>query len=129
MAIDALEFLKSSINMDRTRRSVTLPNGKTWEFWMTPLTLAERARAAKIAGKDSEDIVTVALTLLVMKATDADGNKAFNMGAVAELKNQFPESLVSQIIVEVFRESEPDLEAGLDLSPKPSSKDSGKTMS
>jgi hypothetical protein len=129
MASDALEFLKRSISMERTRRAVTLPNGQEWEFWMTPLTLAERARAAKLAGKDSEDIVTVALTLLVMKATDENAEKLFSMGAVAELKHQFPESLIASIVTEVFRDAVWDAEEPLDASPKPSSKASAKTMS
>ena len=52
--------------MKPARRSVELPDGSEFEFYMTPLTLAERARAQKQA--KSEDATDFALQLLVSKA-------------------------------------------------------------
>ena len=62
----ALDRLKKSVSMKPARRAVELPDGSEFEFWMTPLTLAERTRAQKQA--KSDDATDFALQLLVSKA-------------------------------------------------------------
>ena len=49
--------------MSQSRREVELPDGSMFEFWMTPLTLAERAKAQKNAKTD--DATDFALQLLI----------------------------------------------------------------
>ena len=84
----ALDRLKKSVSMSATRRAVELPDGTEFEFFMTPLTLAERSRAQKQA--KSDDATDFALQLLVAKATDENGMKMFSAGEVAELRNELP---------------------------------------
>ena len=70
----ALDRLKKSVSMKPVRRAVELPDGSEFEFWMTPLTLAERTRAQKQA--KSDDATDFALQLLVSKAKD-ENNRPF----------------------------------------------------
>ena len=62
----ALDKLKKAVSMKPQRRSIELPNGDDFEWFMTPLTLAERAKAQKQA--KSDDATDFALQLLVTKA-------------------------------------------------------------
>jgi hypothetical protein len=110
----ALDRLKKSINMKPQRRSVELPDGDEFEFYMTPLTLAERGRAQKLAKTD--DATDFAMQLLVSKAKDENGMPMFNQGEIAELRNDFPASLVEALMLELIQE--PEEEEDLDESPK-----------
>lgn len=120
--------------MARSKRSITLPNGDIFEWYQTPLTLAQRERATKLAGKNSEDTITVALIVLIMKATNQEGQKLFQQGELAELKTELPESVMGDLVVEVFRDtlSEQDEEGNVkevEVAPKSSSPSSRKTAS
>ena len=119
----ALDRLKKSVSMASTRRAVELPDGSEFEFFMTPLTLAERSRAQKQA--KSDDATDFALQLLVAKATDENGMKMFSAGEVAELRNELPASVVEALMLQLL--AEPEEEAEVD--PKPSSKNSARTTS
>jgi hypothetical protein len=99
---DAIAKLKAGIDMKPRKRSVELPNGGTFEFYTTPLTLAERERAQQLARKPDE----VSLTLLVQKCRDSNGNPLFSMAQIAELKNDFPADLIEAIQVKAFVEIE-----------------------
>jgi hypothetical protein len=131
--MDGLQQLKNAVSMKRTYRSVELENGSVFEWWMTPLTLGQRERATRLAGKNSEDPISVALNVLVLKAEDQAGNKRFVLADVAELKNELPETLISELVQEVFRDtasaSNGDEETQVDLSQKKSSNSSRKTES
>jgi hypothetical protein len=61
----ALDRLKKAVSMKAQRRVVELPDGGEFEFWMTPLTLAERSKAQKQA--KSDDATDFALQLLVLR--------------------------------------------------------------
>ena len=108
----ALDRLKKSVSMTASRRVVELPDGSEFEFFMTPLTLAERARAQKQA--KSEDATDFALQLLVSKAKDSSGRALFNVGEIAELRNALPASVVEALMLELIGEVEED-EEDLDL--------------
>ena len=120
----ALERLKKSVSMKPQRKAVDLPDGSEFEFFMTPLTLAERSRAQKQA--KSDDATDFALQLLVAKATDENGGCLFNTGDLAELRNALPahvvEALMLQLLADVQGEDE-------DLDPKPSQPTSKRTAS
>ena len=120
----ALDRLKKSVSMASTRRAVELPDGSEFEFWMTPLTLAERGRAQKQA--KSDDATDFASQLLVAKAVDKNGQKLFSAGEVAELRNELPASVVEALMLQLLAEPEAAEEEVID--PKPSSRTSGKTM-
>jgi len=96
----ALERLKNAVSMKAKRRTVELPDGEEFEFWMTPLTLAERARAQKQAKTD--DATDFALQLLVTKAKDENGIPLFSVGEIAELRNALPASVVEALMLELI---------------------------
>jgi hypothetical protein len=82
----ALQRLKKAANLVPIKRIVTLCNGEEFEFWSTPLTMAEREKAQKAA--KSDDVNLMALQLLVVKALDENGQRMFTAGEIAELKNE-----------------------------------------
>ena len=120
----ALDRLKKSVSMASTRRAVELPDGTEFEFFMTPLTLAERGRAQKQA--KSDDATDFALQLLVAKATDENGMKMFSAGEVAELRNELPASVVEALMLQLLQEPEAE---EVESDPKPSKTSSRKTDS
>jgi len=120
----ALDRLKKSVSMASTRRAVELPDGTEFEFFMTPLTLAERGRAQKQA--KSDDATDFALQLLVAKATDENGMKMFSPGEVAELRNELPASVVEALMLQLLQEPEAE---EVESDPKPSRTSSRKTDS
>ena len=104
----ALDRLKKSVSMKPARRAVELPDGSEFEFWMTPLTLAERTRAQKQA--KSDDATDFALQLLVSKARDENNRPLFNPGEMAELRNELPASLVESLMLQLVGEVEEEEE-------------------
>ena len=104
----ALNRLKKSVSMKPARRAVELPDGSEFEFWMTPLTLAERTRAQKQA--KSDDATDFALQLLVSKARDENNRPLFNPGEMAELRNELPASLVEALMLQLVGEVEEEEE-------------------
>lgn len=122
----ALDRLKAAVSMKPQRKSIQLPDGTEFEYWMTPLTLAERGRAQKQA--KSDDATDFALQLLVNKATDENGSKMFAPGDVSELRNELPSSLVEALMLQLLSSEDED-EEDEELDPKPSSSNSRKTSS
>ena len=120
----AIDRLKASVSMKPTPRSVTLPNGDVFEFLSRPVTLAQRARAQKQAGNDSA--TDFALQLLVMLAEDENGQKLFDSGDIAELRNVIPASVAESLMLQLISEPDGEQEA---FDPKPSSSNSKKTIS
>ena len=120
----ALERLKKAVSMKPQRKAVELPDGSEFEYWMTPLTLAERSRAQKQA--KSDDATDFALQLLVAKAVDENGGRLFNAGDLAELRNALPASVVEGLMLQLLAEDQGEDE---DLNPKPSQPTSKRTAS
>ena len=100
----ALDKLKKAVSMKPQRRSIELPDGNDFEWYMTPLTLAERTRAQKQA--KSDDATDFALQLLVTKAKDQNGAPLFNQGDLADLRNMLPASLVESMMLQLVAEEE-----------------------
>jgi hypothetical protein len=121
----ALDQLKAAVSMKPQRRSVELPNGSEFVYHMTPLTLAERSRAQKQA--KSDDATDFALTLLVNKAKDENGQPLFTPGDLAELRNALPASVVEALMLQLLQD--PEAEEEEERDPKPSSATSKKTAS
>tara|TARA_R100001463_G_scaffold109266_1_gene163918 strand:+ start:209 stop:538 length:330 start_codon:yes stop_codon:yes gene_type:complete len=80
----ALQRLKEAANLKPVRKVVVLSDGTEFEFWRTPLTMAERDRAQKVAKDDNG----FAFQLLILKALDENGSRLFTGGQTAELKNE-----------------------------------------
>ena len=123
----AIDRLKAAVSMKPQRKSVPLPNGEDLEYWMTPLTLAERAKAQKQA--KSDDATDFALQLLVNKATDESGSKMFAPGDVPELRNDLPSELVEALLLQLLSSDAEEDEEVVNADPKPSPKTSRKTSS
>jgi len=104
--MNALQRLKAAVSMKPAAKNLELPNGEEFEFWMSPLTLAERAKAQKQA--KSEDATDFALQLLVTKARDKNGVPMFTQGNVAEMRNDLPASLVEALMLLLVGEPELD---------------------
>jgi hypothetical protein len=101
----ALERLKKAANLIPIKKVVTLSDGTDFEFWATPLTMAEREKAQKEAG--TEDATAFALQLLVQKAKDESGNALFRAGEIAELKNEVrDEDLQSLMLAIITKEND-----------------------
>jgi hypothetical protein len=120
----ALERLKKSVSMKPQRKAVDLPDSSEFEYWMTPLTLAERSRAQKQA--KSDNATDFALQLLVAKAIDENGQPLFNVGDLAELRNALPASVVEALMLQMLADDQGEDE---DLSPKSSQPASRRTAS
>ena len=120
----ALDRIKKAVSLKPQRKAVELPDGSEFEYYAPPITLAQRARAQKLAGDD--DPTNFALQLLVMIAQDEDGGKLFDAGDLAELKNSLPAAVVEKLILQLLTEAEAD---EVELSPKESQRTSRKTGS
>ena len=110
MAGRAVDVLRKAANLKATRRTVVLDNGDEFEFWSTPLTMAQREKANKDA--NSDDINAFALQLLVTKATDESGSRLFSPGDVAVLKNEVRDDDLQKLMLAIIqpREEEQELE-------------------
>jgi len=84
--IRALDRLKKAANLTPVKKTVELSDGSQFEFYRTPLTMAERERAQKAS--DTDDANAFALQLLIQKAMDENGQRIFAAGEIAELKNE-----------------------------------------
>ncbi len=100
IAMRALDVLKKAVNMKPAPRRVGLPDDSIFEFWMTPLTLAERAKAQKLA--KSDDNTDFALHLLASKAKDENGTPMFHQGDLPELRNSLPASVVEALMLQLL---------------------------
>jgi len=126
----ALDRLKSAVSMAPQRKAVSLPDGSEFEWWMSPLTLAQRAKAQKLAGSD--DATAFALQLLVMVAKDESGQPLFVPAELAELRNAIPAKVVDDMLLAMLdaqKKDEADEEEEEKLDPKASDKPSRKTAS
>ena len=121
----ALDRLKAAASMKPQRKVVDLGNSEEFEYWSTPTTLAERARAQKNARSD--DATDFAMQLLVAKAKDENGTPLFTVADIPEMRNALPASLVESLMLQLLAGSDEAEEEEED--PKPSRPSSRKTGS
>jgi hypothetical protein len=86
--------------LDRLKKAANLSDGSEFEFYSTPLTMAEREKAQKNSDKD--DAQAFALQLLIQKAQDENGNRLFRAGEIAELKNEVRDEDLQSIMLAVL---------------------------
>ena len=96
----ALDRLKKVANLVPIKKTVKLSDDSEFEFYATPLTMAERERAQKNAGSD--EATAFALQLLVQKAKDEMGQPLFRSGEVAELKNEVRDEDLQTLMLAVI---------------------------
>lgn len=97
----ALERLKKAANLKPVKKTVTLSDGTEFEFWRTPLTMAERERAQKGTNDDAN---LFALQLLILKAQDENGNKLFTGGQIPEIKHDVRDADMQVLMLAVLNE-------------------------
>jgi hypothetical protein len=100
----AIDRLRKAANLEATRKEVTLSDGTVFEMWVTPLTLAEKERAQKMARSD--DANEFALRLLLTKAQDENGEKLFQAGEIDVLKNEVRDSDLQKLMLTILKEEE-----------------------
>ena len=123
----AIDRLKAAVHMQPEKKSVELPDGSDFEFYMTPLTLAQRKRAQKQA--KSDDATDFALQLLINVARDENQAPLFTAGDLAELRNSLPANLVDALMLEILGANDDEEEDEEEVTPKSSGRSSKKTTS
>jgi hypothetical protein len=98
--MNALDRLKKAAHLVPIKKRVELSDGSEFEFYCTPLTMAEREKAQKDAG--SEEATAFALQLLIQKAKDENGQLMFRSGQVAELKNDVRDEDLQSLMLAVI---------------------------
>ena len=95
----AIDKLRKAANFEPIRQCITLSDGSDFEYWVKPLTAAERERAQK-NGKSTNDF---AMQLLVMKAEDENGEKIFKSGDIPVLRNDIEDEILQKMILSVLK--------------------------
>ena len=95
----ALDRLKKAANLEPSKKVVELSDGTEFEFYSTPLTMAERERAQQGAKDDSG---LFALQLLILKAQDDTGQRLFQFGEIAELKREVRDADLQALMLAVI---------------------------
>ena len=104
----AIDRLRKAANLQPTKKEVTLSDGSVFEMWVTPLTLAEKERAQKMA--KSDDANEFALRLLLTKAQDETGQKLFQLGEIDVLKNEVRDSDLQKLKLSIIQEDQEPLD-------------------
>lgn len=108
--VRALDRLKKAANLVPSKKVVVLGDGSEFEFWHTPLTMAEREKAMKAA--NSTDPNAFAVQLLIAKALDENGARMFSAGDAAELKNEVRDSDLQKVILALVQDDIAEIEQG-----------------
>jgi hypothetical protein len=103
-ALRAIDRLRKAANLEPIRKEVELSDGSTFELWMTPLTMAERERAQRLA--KSDDATAFALQLLITKATDENGKKLFTAGEIDILKNEVKDKDLQTLMLAILTDED-----------------------
>jgi hypothetical protein len=108
--IRAIDRLRKAANFEPIRQEITLGNGDEFVFYVSPLNAAEREKAQKDGGPDSNGF---AMQLLVQKALDENGEKLFKAGEIPVLKREVEDEDLQKMILCVLRprgseDAEPD---------------------
>ncbi len=99
----AIDRLRKAANLQPSKRSVELSDGSKFDFYCTPLTMAERERAQKNAGSD--DANAFALQLLIAKAQDENGQKLFSAGEIDVLRNEVRDADLQKLMLAVISDN------------------------
>ena len=103
--------------MTQQQKTVELPDGTDFVWYMAPLTIAQRNRAQKLAGSD--DAMAFSLQLLQMVAKDENNQPLFGPGDMADLRNALPAKLVDEILLAMLGTDKPEEEdEGRSCGPK-----------
>ena len=105
----ALDTLRKAANLTLQKKVVELNDGNEFIFYCKPLTMAERERAQR--GVKPDDTSGFALQLLLNKALDEGGNRLFNPGDAAVLKNEVRDEDLQSLMLALLSSEEEEEEA------------------
>ena len=111
-SLRAIDRLRKAANFEPVKQTVTLANGDEFEFYVTPLTAAEREKAQRNTKNDSAN--DYALQLLILKAKDENGQPLFKPGEAVILKQEVEDEILQQMILKVLRPND-EQEAEVDM--------------
>ena len=109
--LSPLERLKKASNLVQERKVVRLTDGTDFEFWCTPLTMAEREQAMK---GTNNDMNAFALRLFIAKALFEDGRRMYAAGQIDEMRHEVTAEIMDKVMMAIL----PDRNEGDDLDPK-----------
>jgi len=109
--LSPLERLKKASNLVQEKKVVRLTDGTDFEFWCTPLTMAEREQAMK---GTNNDMNAFALRLFITKALFEDGRRMFAAGQIDEMRHEVTAEIMDKVMMAIL----PDRNEGDDLDPK-----------
>ena len=112
--------------MELKRHAVLCPDGTEFEYWSTPLTIAQRARCEKLAGPKADE-VDQAVHIFIAKAKEEDGTPMFTVADFQELRRDLPQSVLAKLMVHLVNPDASDNDDEEDLDPKSSPSSSKKT--
>ena len=104
MAVRFIDKLRKNARLDPVKKRVELDSGEEVEFYVTPMTAAERERAKKDARSD--DPGEFALQLLIRKARNGNNQPLFSPGDAAILKNEVRDSDLQKLMLAVLGSDE-----------------------
>ena len=128
MLSQGLERLKAACDMSLQKRSVSIPGGGEFVYWMTPLTITQRRAAEKAAGPKGSEQDT-GLQILIAKAMNEDGQPLFTVADLRDLKTALPASVLTDLMVQIINGEGGEVDDGEVQTddPKGSKESSGKT--
>tara|TARA_R100000742_G_C4191954_1_gene23757 strand:+ start:60 stop:413 length:354 start_codon:yes stop_codon:yes gene_type:complete len=109
--LSPLDRLKKASNLTPIKKTVRLSDGTDFEFWSTPLTMAEREQAMK---GTKDDMNIFALRLFIAKALFEDGRRMFQNGQIDEMRHEVSTENMDKLMVAIL----PNQEEADDLDPK-----------
>ena len=83
--------------------------GQATIIFAEPLTLADRKTLSKFAGDDDSEFI---VRLIIMKATDSDGNKMFDLGDKPVLMRKADPVIIARIAAQIAEAPTVDEMAG-----------------
>ena len=83
------------------RKQIDVPEWNT-TIYAKPLTLAEKRKLYRNLGAKSEDVSSMMVEALIMKAEDKDGKKLFTQDDRDRLMNKVDPDLVSAVATEIL---------------------------
>lgn len=99
--IRLIDRLRKAANFEPIKQEITLANGDEIVFYVSPMSAVEREKAQKDARSDNAN--DFAMQLLLAKALDENGEKAFRPGDVAALKREIEDEDLQRMILCVLK--------------------------
>ena len=110
-----IDQLVKAVDMTAAERTIDV-GGKDFTFWVTPLTAAEREKALKEAGDGAAQSSRFAMSLIISKCRDKNGQPCFIPADSARLRRELPSAVFDQLLTAVMGTEEEATEEAEDKS-------------